>query len=169
MKKHKIILAFLIPLICLILINNRAFSQESKLGHKNINNIYGELGFGGFWDVQLFWFSYSIYYETELGNQLGNKNVSSLVRFGLGQIGTDNGKTYNYSKIQYELLFGKRSHHLELIGGLNYYFGLNKGNKKKLNLSTSIGWRYQKPDNKFIFRVGVGYPDVIHLGFGWSL
>lgn len=33
--------------------------------------------------------------------------------------------------------------------------------------AAALGYRFQKPNGKFIFRIGIGYPEFVYLGFGF--
>lgn len=92
------------------------------------------------------------------------------------------------------LLTGSRSHHAEFyVGGTFYYdvwgmgsdsfhFHYPNENPNSIIPSTEpkladyktilpafgAGYRYQKPNGKFLFRAGVGFPEAIHLGCGLS-
>lgn len=70
------------------------------------------------------------------------------------------------------LLTGKKAVHLETgFGALLTYNPDVRNFAPLLNdnyLAANIGFRYQKPAGKFIFRTGIGWPEFLYLSFGYS-
>lgn len=76
----------------------------------------------------------------------------------------------------------KRKSHLELNGGAalmfdydNYrynqsinYSGMSANDFLSVHVIPYIGYRYQKPGGRFIFRYGVGYPEIAAISFGYA-
>ncbi len=66
-------------------------------------------------------------------------------------------------------LTGKSNHRLETMMGIaaskNDALELNTTD---INLAVSVGYRIQKQQGRFLFRTGVGWPEGIYLGFGFT-
>ena len=69
----------------------------------------------------------------------------------------------SYFLTQYGWLTGTEKNHLEIGVGLMF---LRKGT---IAPSGTFGFRTKIPGHSFIFRAGVGVPDMIYLGLGFSL
>lgn len=77
------------------------------------------------------------------------------------------------------ILIGSRSSHLDCALGVAYLDGTVtrkysagdyqiKGHQE-VNPVISLGYRYQKPDGHFLFRVGIGWPEQIYISMGFCL
>ncbi len=110
------------------------------------NSVFGELlGNGG---------TYSINYEREVFDKF------------LGRIGvsyTHDGESgIPVGVIMIGKYFGESKHHFEVDGGVTYINGItSEGNspyKRRENivfLTAFMGYRYHKPEGKFLFRIGL--------------
>lgn len=154
---------FLASLILLLSIAVYSQNKNPKTVELNKNVIYGNVSIGN--DQ----FSKAVYYDRIFKNNMfwGSDNLH-FVKIGIGKhkaIQYDDG---NYVVGQYGLLIGTggESHHLEIVAGLKYYY--NGSLQGSLPISSSIGWRYQKPERLLVFRAGLGYPEIVYFGFGLS-
>jgi len=88
-------------------------------------------------------------------------------RVGFGYL-TDmqvEGRTFNATIAQ---MFGMKNSHLELNLGLKYF--IDKSGKDNFFLpEVYAGYRFDKPDGRFIFRLGLSYPSVLNIGIGTKL
>ncbi|MGJ8661126.1 MAG: hypothetical protein ACSHXL_03745 [Bacteroidota bacterium] len=41
-------------------------------------------------------------------------------------------------------------------------------NSKRIFPSVSVGYRSQKPQKNYVFRTGIGWPEAIYVGWGFS-
>ncbi|MEN8158022.1 MAG: hypothetical protein ABFS10_13810 [Bacteroidota bacterium] len=64
----------------------------------------------------------------------------------------------------FQAITGSGSHHFELGGGLAVLFGGIE--PEYLRPAGSIGYRFNRPWSKFIFRGGVGYPEIVYISIG---
>jgi hypothetical protein len=110
---------------------------------------------------------------------------SAGIRLGIGSIWEwGDGSGINCSTNIFTF-FGKKSHHLEIGAGAIYTFP-KSFEESELGLqpllpSFTLSYRYQKPISKifpigslywepnyaFVFRAGIGFPEVIHLSLGY--
>lgn len=159
---------FLASLI--ILLSNAVFSQENKLTIKkqNKNAIYVEGGYGGIYSEG--YTAIGFIYERILKHNIWHTNISPFTQVGIVKASsTMSSNGSSYIKAQSGLLIGRNKHHLEICAGLNYFLNVYTNNSfKNLHLTSSIGWRYQKPSGNFIIRTAVGYPEFIFIGLGLS-
>ncbi|MBN1116917.1 MAG: hypothetical protein JXA77_06925 [Bacteroidales bacterium] len=70
--------------------------------------------------------------------------------------------------INYTCLTGAENNHFELgLGAAYMHFLTTSG--RYIVPAPNIGYRFKKPEGKFVFRTGVGFPELIYLSFGYSL
>jgi len=119
-----------------------------------------------------------IHHSTTFLNSVG-------IRLGIGSIKEwGNGIGINCSTNIFTF-FGKKSHHLEISTGVIYTFPesfeeselglqpllpsftLSYRYQKPLSRVFPIGSLYWEPNYSFVFRTGIGFPEVIHLGLGY--
>lgn len=138
--------------------NGFVYGQKESINDVgfNKNAIYGNVGIGGLY------FTATGYYERMITQ---NSKISSFIKVGAGGYSSwgDGGQ---YILAQYGILTGAKKHHLELGAGPNYF--MNGDIKGKLPFTATIGWRVQKPGGKFIFRMGVSFPEAFYIGLGGS-
>lgn len=136
---------------------NQSMAQEVQF---NKNAIYGNLGSGGIY------FTATGYYERMIKQKMWNTSISSFVKVGFGAEVHWGGES-RYLLSQYGLLFGAKKHHLEIGLGPGY-FSNNSVTGKLFMMSGTVGWRFQKPDGNFIFRIGTSWPEAVYAGLGLS-
>lgn len=117
----------------------------------------------------------SINYERIFKQRVWNKSISTFWKITIGSYKPFMRSKLTYSLAQIGILTGKNRHHLEISGGIshtfNHYAGWTAERNKELlghPFSGNIGWRIQKPDKHFVFRMGVGVPELLYFGLGLS-
>jgi len=119
----------------------------------NRNTFYGSFGSIAVYSTAI------AFYERKLTQK---RAVSTFLKFGAGPwwgLG-DLGAVVN---AQYGMLAGRKNHNLELSAGGSLFIG-----SKLIPLSATIGYRFQKPEAHFIFRIGASWPEAIYVGLGYS-
>ena len=74
----------------------------------------------------------------------------------------DNGLAF---KAFYTGLTGPNNHHLEFNLGLTYMSDVSS----TVTPLATVGYRYQKPNGHFLFRIGGGWPENVFLSLGLVL
>jgi len=144
----------------LLLISMASSGQEVKpdsTGYKKDNNaIYGNLGIGGMW------FTATAYYERMFTINAEKSTVSGFLQGGYGGVAYwANSSPYILGR--FVILTGVKKHHLEASAGIVKFLG---DYLEKPTLSGAIGYRMQKPDGHFIYRMGGGFPEGFYIGIG---
>lgn len=111
----------------------------------------------------------TIFYERILTESSNKSRFTTFARIGLqGTSASDiwggSGNTYGSAFIaQGGILTGPNRSHFEGALGVAYMM-----NKTTLFLpSFSLGYRNQMPGKKFMFRIGVGLPELLYVGLGY--
>jgi len=82
---------------------------------------------------------------------------------------SNNGFSF-ISKLVY--ILGAKNNHFELDLGASVQYDIKQNESNYSYLSTApnvfIGYRFQKPDNKFMFKAGLGMIDILQVGVGYS-
>ena len=164
----------IIKIICctlFVLLSVRVYPQDQNFDR---NAIYGSLG------SLLVFNTATIYYERTLTdvdlnwvkekrNQTVTKQtrLATFARIGYGgsySIMDDKGK---HVMTQLGFLVGTRSSFLEGTAGVayntNWFFG-----GTNILPTWNVGYRLQRHESPLIFRVGVGFPEMVNLGIGVS-
>lgn len=151
MKKH-------ITFILLIIVPFMAFSQRDSSSRKNS------------FFLNLSVFTPGVGYE-----RIINKGSSVKWKASFNLSTNPVSSYYIITNPTIGFFTGKNKHHFELDAGVSLWFDGGGGCPtcpgiyKRLELilpSIHLGYRYQKPSNQFIFRVGAGFPEIILLGVG---
>jgi hypothetical protein len=143
----------------LILISNSIVTAQEKKTDSlsiNLNKNSINLSYGIF----AAHFSYERLYQ---GKVFGSRN-STIVDFGLGGVSYWEGES-PFVISRFGILTGAGSRHLEAKLGI---FGIFGPDLKGVLPSVAIGYRKQKPGSHFIFRTGIGFPDLLHVSWGLS-
>lgn len=163
----------------IVCFNTIIFSQENSkdLVFKYPNAIYGVGAIGGLWGT------FNLNYERQIKTTNINLFKSVGVRFGGGYWATW-GSSGPHFILTPMFLSGTGKHHFESsIGGTLLYditsYDIGVSNAEYFNEpipsrteymifapAGTLGYRFQKPDGKFIFRAGAGFPDVVYISFG---
>ncbi len=169
-------------LLFIILCKNNGFSQEvyaGTLDEDGKNVIYGNVGF-----IPV-WFAINGAYERRI-LKTDNSLLNSLwAKIGAGYWAQfDSGGPLALAGLT--ALTGTGKNHLEVSLGfvsLHDYSDYKRdleayrivGNVEprrsdyiENNIAGGIGYRLQNPENGFIFRAGVGFPEAIYVGLGFS-
>jgi len=152
----------LVVLICVV--SSAANGQENQPTETNNakNALYLSAG------TSVLWHGASVTYERTLQENMFNRPISSFAKLGLGYYlmwdwEPNYGGPWTFS--HYGLLFGKKSHHFEFSAGVMYAFS---GDLEGFFPSGTIGYRYHKPEENFIFRANVSFPEALNLGVGFT-
>jgi hypothetical protein len=129
----------------------RADSLKINLNKNSINLSYG---------IAQVYFSYERVFQ---GKVFGSSN-SSIVDFGLGGVAYWEGAS-PYVISRFGILTGRGSRHFEAKLGV---FGIFGPDMEGVLPSGAIGYRKQKPGSNFIFRTGIGFPDLLYVSWGVS-
>lgn len=155
------------------------FGQEkpNQLIFQNQNAIYGTGAIGGLWGT------FNLNYERQIGITKSKIFQSYGVRFGGGYWATwgsegphfivtpiflsGSGNNHFESSIGGTLLYDKSSYEIGVSNA--EYFGEPIPSRTEYMIfapAGTLGYRFQKLNGKFIFRTGVGFPDVVYISFG---
>ena len=126
-------------------------SLKLSLNKNSINLSYG---------IAQAYFSYERVFQ---GKVFGSSN-SSIVDFGLGGVAYWEGAS-PYVISRFGILTGSGSRHFEAKLGV---FGIFGPDMQGVLPSGAIGYRKQKPGSNFIFRTGIGFPDLLYVSWGVS-
>lgn len=150
----------IVSLIFLSFFNPKIIAQEqqSKIFSINRNSIYSNLGFG------FLSLSATVYYD---GLSKKYEYFTTFYKIGIGASTTFFDGEFHLLG-QYGILTGCKNHHLELGIGPNLQLVNILTGKPYLPITSTVGWRVQKPEGNFIFRTGLSWPEGIYLGFGYS-
>lgn len=107
-------------------------------------------------------FSLSAHYELIIGTNK-KQNFNTIFRFGTGLLSIGWGGA-PYINSSFGFFTGSKKSHFEMTLGaitfpLSDWFTLPAG---------TFGYRYQKLGGGFIFRTGIGFPEVLFISFGKS-
>lgn len=137
------------------------FAQENKITNADIckNSVQTYLGL----------FDWNISYERDL--LLRPHSITGL-RGGIGYMATyywDEGIYLNFNIFH---LIGRQSSHLELDAGLKAMTPIGKPVFQQPNHplfpDVYAGYRYEKPDGRFLFRAGVSNTTLVNIGIGYK-
>ncbi len=167
-----------ITLLFTLIYTMSSFAQEDNVFKKNI--VYGNLAIGG-----------TLNYErTLLTPKFDILNHINL-HVGVGQnLGLSGGST-DVAHVSIMGVSGMQSHHFIYgigIGGAdqinetwyninmsNYYYNIKNGNEPGLKperyytyTAFKLGYRYLKPGGRFMFNVGVSFPELVFVGAGFA-
>jgi hypothetical protein len=140
---------------------NSGFSQESNkttdvLGLRK-NAFYGGFGFG------VMEMSISGYYERIIGKGIASTSTETFIR--VGRIGVEGYRSKDILSLDGGLLLGSRLPHItEIAAGWHPNLG---DTSDYIPIGGSVAYRYQRPQGRFIFRLGVGYPESIFISLGF--
>lgn len=151
---------------------------------KYSNTIYGTAALGGLWGT------FNLNYERQLYVNKTKLFKSVGIRAGGGYWSTW-GSTGPHFILTPTFLSGTGKHHFESSIGVtalydklsydisvsNYNYVVGTGNLDNevppsifdyigIYPAGTLGYRFQKPEGRFIFRTGAGFPDVVYVSFG---
>ncbi len=122
----------------------------------------------------IFYNQFSLRYESKSFYSIKEKHHFKIAAttglFNLSFTSTTKGYLF---AIQPTYLLGGGKHHLELSFGAAVYYHnkLEKGGISYLGALPSgfVGYRYQNPEKRFLFKIGTGGLDILQAGFGIRL
>ena len=149
-----IFLLFTVPLFCQ---ENQNYAVKFRI---NSSTLYGGIG------VTPLYGNITANYEIMFNEQTDKTFRKRGLRTGGGiyQYYSDNSLNLI---VCYSSVTGKTNNHFELGVGATYMHFLTRPLRYVVP-AANIGYRYQKPSGNFMFRTGVGFPDLLYVGFGYS-
>lgn len=108
-------------------------------------------------------------YERIISEHQGKFYNSNILRIAGGmELGT--GFDAVYMALLYQHFYGKKANHLEWVLGPTIAFKYRSFSANNLLILpvVNIGYRYQKPGKNFLFRTGIGFPQIVYAGLGVS-
>jgi hypothetical protein len=147
-------------LVFLPLLSTPTFSQENTESDPVLfkpNMFHGGLGFGGVI------FTATTNYERILTQHLDKVVTATFAKIGIGAYLSWGGDG-QYIFAQYGFMTGKKANHFEASAGPNFILG----DDDLLPVAFNFGYRHQKPGKSFMYRTGIGFPEIIYFGMGLS-
>jgi len=148
-------------LICILLVGyNSVYSQQDSPRKKDniykMNLIHGSLG------TMILGYTANIFYD-RLISGIGEHNTAcTFARIGYQEnviLTSPNGKAFI---LEGGILTGTHFGHFEGALGITYIQTQNN----VIRPAFSVGFRGQKPNGSFMFRTGLGFPELLFLGVG---
>ena len=146
----------LIFLLALISVTSFGQMESLDISEFDKNSVYGNVGIGGLY------FTATAYYERLIFKPFEKNNISPILKIGYGGYADWNGQS-DYLLAQAGIITGINKHHFESSAGLVYY-----PKDQTAFPSILVGYRKQKPNSPFLFRTGIGFPEAIYAGIGWT-
>lgn len=172
--KNRIIIVFIFCTFISLILPNYCFSQ-TKNSNLEKNSI--QISIGSYF---LLYENININYERILIQNIGKDKASFFTRIGGGLEAVLFENNGMYINNQYGFFFGKGNHFFEWSIGPCYLYTFDNPDLDSdwpgIKLSKgyiffpfpSVGWRFQKPDDHFIIRVGASLPESIYFGVGYT-
>ena len=135
---------------------------QSKLDRNNISIDFG---------YAIIAFSASLKYELLVPTKKEYLQQGVSIGLNLHQVNFFSIQRYILPSLRYGLIFGERNHYFDLFGGVGLLYDrpINSWDDSEVTPVFNLGYRNQKPDNGgYIFRTGVGYPELLYISFGVS-
>ncbi len=153
-----------IALFCILLAHSNILNAQNELDNTyKKNSIHGSVG------TILFVSSANVFYERILSESTNQSRFTTFARVGIHGFHAVNiwgGGDTNSSAfvVQGGILTGQNRSHLEAALGVGYIMST----ETTLIPAFALGYRNQITGKNFMFRVGVGFPEFIYLGLGYS-
>ncbi|NOZ34635.1 MAG: hypothetical protein GXO80_04980 [Chlorobi bacterium] len=140
----KFLFTFSIIVCCVI----SGFSQEIPVSENQTtqNSVYGNLGF----NPEEFYIPLSVNYEYTLYN-VGFAKINGRTGVGFWLAWTEKGIDF---PVTGQIVFFKKSSHIEIGIGAQYIYDF-ADNMTGLSHLMNIAYRFQKPNGKFLFKIGI--------------
>lgn len=151
---------FFLLLVLLLIAYSSLYSQQDSL--RKPDNDYKKNMIHGSFGTLVLGYTANIFYDRLLSPIGKHHTTCTFVRIGYQDniILTDpNGSAVI---LEGGILTGKHFGHFEGALGLTYIQTVNN----VLRPAFSVGYRGQKPDGSFMFRTGLGFPELLFLGLG---
>ncbi len=140
------------------------FSQEFDYSTEkpkiNESSLYGGIG------ITPLYGNFTVNYEILLVERPNSLFKKRGLRVGTGIYQYYDDGSLNLI-INYSSLTGTKNNHFELGLGAAYLHFLTSTNKY-FSPAVNIGYRFKKTERKFIFRTGIGFPELLYIGFGYA-
>lgn len=119
------------------------------------NTIHGSVG------TLLIGFTANIFYDRILSESENESKFSTFVRFGYQEniLLFSQGRAFILER---GILTGRNFGHFESALGVAYLQSEND----VIRPAFSVGFRGQKANGNFIFRTGIGFPELLYFGIG---
>ena len=127
---------------------------------KSVNMDFLKSSISGTFGGALIFYSATIHLEHVFSKKKKKENTTIFGRFGFG-VATGLVQV-NYISINGGIYAGANNWPIELSAGFGYLL-----NEKFVFPMISFGWRFQKPNESFIFRTGIGFPEGLYLSVGF--
>lgn len=112
-------------------------------------------------------FEWNLNYER---NILQFPKSYSNIRFGFDSYGLLEESGYFFSP-SFVHVIGKRNSHFEVDMGIKIFVIESANFAKPSNTimpDLFLGYRFEKPNGKFVFRTGINFPAAVNLGIGFK-
>lgn len=143
-----------------------AWSQDANTNYVDKINLNVNVG------TSIFYNSASLNIESKTFLNSVKHKLKLSAGFGLWQFSLFDSNDGFYLNTKLVYLLGSKSHHFEVDLGANYQFDIKQNESNYSFLSTApnvfIGYRYQRPNKRFMFKTGLGMIDFFQFGFGYS-
>ncbi len=151
-----------ITLVLALSVFQNLLGQENDKGNVNIH-----VG------TMLFYNTYSLGYESfDFTKNLQKLQIRGNVKTGIWSASVVNSNRGFQSAIGVSLAYGN-FHKLEFSNDLVLHFDKSLNQKGVSYIATTyrpfIGYRFQNPEKKLIFRLGIGWREVIQCGIGFNI
>jgi hypothetical protein len=147
---------FIISFFCVQIHADDVGDQSIKLKKNSINLYIGSV----YMDVNLNYERFILQFPRSFTN----------IRLGIGRADYSEFRILAfYLNPSLVYLLGKRNSHLELNLGFKYPISqLPEGISRVLVPDLFAGYRYERPEGRFIFRMGINYPSIFDIGLGFK-
>ena len=116
----------------------------------------------------------SIGYESfDLLKKNERHSIRPLIRIGLWNARLATNNVGVQCAIGFSYVFGLKSHHFEHSSEFVPHFDKGLKGQPIVYIASMyrpfVGYRYESPSKPFIFRIGVGWKEVLQIGFAYKL
>ena len=167
-------------ILCILHTEVDASENSSVNNPASKNAVYGSVGFGGLYLIV------NANYERliSISDKKSLRQVSARLALGKWALWADSGSSY---LLGVNSVWGRNNNHFEaMIGAValfeksSYKISVSNANypypgydrvPTRLEYTmflpaAGIGYRFQRPDGKFISRTGIGWPEALYVSFG---
>ena len=155
-------------LFIFVLLSNLTFAQTETIPVTSTLN-KNHINFNASWSIVAY--GIALDYERLLPSKKYNLYSSFSIGAGLTEINFFTIDQYFVPTIQYGIITGLGSkHHFEAKGGISTPLNRSPLRFDDYDIipNLKIGYRLQAPKESFVFKTGVGFPDVLYVSFGFS-
>lgn len=106
----------------------------------------------------------TIFYERILSQPKENREIATFIRAGYGAY-PNWSFVQEYMVLEVGFFLGSEASHIEFaVGGMKI---VNNSILMQYQPAASMGYRFQRPGGRIMFRSGIGYPEAIYVGVGF--